>query len=209
MQKVILWYQAENGTEFDVQYNHNHINQTTQFFEGKGKNTESKQAQKCTVVALGTDSKVNCFSFYFLAFSKMFIVSIIALIMEKSNKNCWWIIWLILLIDSVLPIINPYYGWWQQKSKHLKWTPIGIARHSKPCFSTSPLPSSKFFLVLAPKTMIHKSLQNQSWSGCLPASVLPIAFPNVPFLPHTIPPCSWLSKSSAQTLISSGVTLGS
>lgn len=147
MQKVILWYQAENGTEFDVQYNHNHINQTTQFFEGKGKNTESKQAQKCTVVALGTDSKVNCFSFYFLAFSKMFIVSIIALIMEKSNKNCWWIIWLILLIDSVLPIINPYYGWWQQKSKHLKWTPIGIARHSKPCFSTSPLPSSKFFLV--------------------------------------------------------------
>lgn len=47
--------------------------------------------------------------------------------MEKDNKNHWWIIWLIICINSLLPIINPYYSWWQQRSTCLRMNPVGRA----------------------------------------------------------------------------------
>lgn len=81
--------------------------------------------------------------------------------MQKNNKNHRCIIWLIIPINSVLPIINPYYSWWQQWSKCLRMNPIDTAWFSKPCFILSSLPShSNFSLVMVWRTMTHNSLQN-------------------------------------------------
>ena len=89
-----------------------------------------------------------------------------ALIMEKNNKNHRCIIWLIIPINAVLPIIDPYYSCWQQWSERLRVSPIDtLAFPSLASSYQAYLPIQMSLLVWA-EGQWHTTLR-RTWPGLL------------------------------------------